>query len=102
MLIAGGIGFFTETRKQGIDVYLALWAIVFPIQTIVAFSESSDDINALIPCLGICFNRLGLSLRERRAASEASFRRRSRWAASAHWSLSRRPGLASAPIGISG
>jgi hypothetical protein len=75
---AGAIGFLTKTRKQGLLVYLGLWAVVFPIQTVVVFSASGSDsnalywvFNALILCLGIGLNRLGSVLRERRRANRA-------------------------------
>jgi hypothetical protein len=73
IVAAGPIGYFTETRKRGLVIYLALWAIVFPIQTVVVHSDNADDIgvlylvlNALILCLGIGLNRLGSVLGERR------------------------------------
>jgi hypothetical protein len=71
---AGPIGFFTQTRNQGLVAYLVLWAIVLPIQTVVVFSDNSKFdplylvVNALILCLGISLNRLGSVLRERRVA----------------------------------
>lgn len=70
---AGPVGYLTKTRKQGLLVYLGLWALVFPIQTVVVHSENADDIqglyfvvNALILGLGIGLNRLGAMLGERR------------------------------------
>jgi hypothetical protein len=71
ILIAGPIGYFTDTRKRGLLVYLALWAIVFPIQTAVVFSDGGNDalywvFNALILGLGVGLNRLGSVLGERR------------------------------------
>jgi hypothetical protein len=75
ILGAGPIGYFTSTRRKGLLIYLCLWAIVFPIQTIVVFSENGSDndawywvVNALILCGGIGLNRLGSILRERRQA----------------------------------
>ena len=75
---AGPVGFLTKTRKQGLLVYLGLWVVVFPIQTVVVFSESGSDssalygvFHALILCLGIGLNRLGSVLRERRRAGRA-------------------------------
>jgi hypothetical protein len=70
ILIAGPIGYFTDTRKRGLLVYLALWAIVFPIQTVVVFSDGGNDalywvFNALILGLGVGLNRLGSVLGER-------------------------------------
>jgi hypothetical protein len=71
---AGTIGFFTRTRRQGLVTYLALWAIVFPIQTTVVFSENGDDnnvfywiVNALILTGGLGLNTLGAYLRARRS-----------------------------------
>ena len=75
VLGAGPIGYVTKTRKGGLIAYLTAWAVVFPIQTFVVFSESGSDknilyfvFNALILCAGIGLNRLGSVLRERRAA----------------------------------
>jgi hypothetical protein len=82
ILLAGPIGYFSRTRKQGILLYLALWAVVFPIQTIVVFSTSSDGsdvlywaFNALILGLGLGLNTFGARLRLRRAAEVARWRR---------------------------
>lgn len=74
VLIAGPSGYFTSTRKRGLLVYLALWAVVFPVQTIVVYSDDSGGVlygvlNALILCVGIGLNRLGSVVRERRRAS---------------------------------
>jgi hypothetical protein len=75
VLVAGPAGYFTQTRRRGLTTYLALWAIVFPIQTVIVFSASdggSDVLywvfNALILCAGIGLNRLGSVLGERRRA----------------------------------
>jgi hypothetical protein len=76
VLIAGPLGYFlpTRTRARGLAVYLGLWAVIFPIQTVVVHAENPDDIeplyfvlNALILCLGIGLNTFGARLRERRA-----------------------------------
>jgi hypothetical protein len=70
---AGPIGFFSPTRRRALTIYLCLWAAVFPIQTIVVFSENGNDnnamywiFNALILGLGIGLNRCGALLAERR------------------------------------
>ena len=74
VLGAGPIGYFTKTRRTGLLFYLAAWAVVFPIQTVVVLNEDSTFdplylvVNALILCGGIGLNRLGSVLRERRAA----------------------------------
>jgi hypothetical protein len=68
ILLAGPLGYFA--RRRGLMLYLTLWAIVFPIQTVVVHSENADDIgvsyfviNAFILGLGIGLNRLGARLR---------------------------------------
>jgi hypothetical protein len=78
---AGPLGYLLGRR--GLAVYLALWAIVFPIQTIVVHSENADDIvasyfvvNALILTLGITLNRLGARLRTRRTPERDDLSRR--------------------------
>jgi hypothetical protein len=70
---AGPIGYFTRSPKRALAIYLALWAVVFPIQTVVVFSSSDDGsdalywvFNALILGLGLGLNRLGWALGERR------------------------------------
>jgi peptidoglycan/LPS O-acetylase OafA/YrhL len=72
VLIAGPLGYFV--RSRALAVYLAVWAVIFPIQTVVVHAENPDDIvvayfviNALILCFGIGMNTLGARLRERRA-----------------------------------
>jgi hypothetical protein len=76
ILFAGPLGYFAKTPKQGLILYLLLWAVIFPIQTIVVFNDSAsgggDDwlywvFNAVILAAGIGLNRLGAKLRERRA-----------------------------------
>jgi len=73
ILGAGPIGFFVSGRRRAVLVYLCLWAVVFPVQTIVVFSENGSDDNAmywvfntLILGLGIALNRGGILLSERR------------------------------------
>ena len=77
VLFAGPLGYFGG--KRGLALYLGLWAIVFPIQTIVVNAENPDDIvvsyfvvNALILALGIGLNRLGARLRTRREQKAVS------------------------------
>lgn len=72
ILVAGPLGYFGGRR--GLALYLGLWAIIFPIQTMVVHAENADDIvasyfviNALILVVGIGLNRLGARLRRRRA-----------------------------------
>lgn len=78
IVVAGPIGYLTETRKRSLVMYLVLWAIVFPIQTVVVVSASGDGsdvlywvFNALILCLGIGLNRLGSVLGGRKRARSA-------------------------------
>jgi hypothetical protein len=75
VLVAGPIGFFVAARRRALLVYLGLWAVVFPIQTVVVFSEDGSDknvfyflVNAAILCGGIALNRGGVLLAERRRA----------------------------------
>jgi hypothetical protein len=77
VVAAGPIGYFTEARKRALVTYLALWAIVFTVQSVVVFSASRDGndtlywvFNALILCLGIGLNRLGSVLGERRRSRQ--------------------------------
>jgi len=73
VLLAGPLGYFTQTRRLGLGLYLVVWAVLFPIQTMVVHSENPDDIvalyfvfNALILAGGIGLNTLGARLRSRR------------------------------------
>jgi len=75
VLIAGPVGYFARTRREGLLCYLGLWTVVFPIQTVVVFSMSDDGndalywvFNALILGLGLGLNTLGARLRQRRTA----------------------------------
>jgi hypothetical protein len=73
ILVAGPVGYLTATRRRGIVIYLAAWAVVFPIQTLVVYSmgDSGSDalywvFNALILTGGLTLNQLGSVLRARR------------------------------------
>ncbi len=75
ILIAGPLGYFVRTRSRmrGLAVYLGVWAVIFPIQTVVVHAENPDDIvaayfviNAVILAGGIALNTFGARLRERR------------------------------------
>jgi peptidoglycan/LPS O-acetylase OafA/YrhL len=79
ILIAGPLGYFVRPRTRALVAYLAIWAIIFPIQTVVVHSENPDDIqplyfvfNALILGLGIGLNSLGARLRSRRIEGSAT------------------------------
>lgn len=73
ILFAGPLGYFCRTRKLGLGLYLLLWAVILPIQTISVHSDNADDINAsyfviniAILGVGVGLNILGARLRERR------------------------------------
>jgi hypothetical protein len=76
IVLAGPLGFFVRSRP--LLAYLVVWAVIFPVQTVVVHSENADDIqplyfvvNALILAGGIGLNTLGARLRRRRAFSAA-------------------------------
>ena len=53
--------------------YLVVWAVIFPVQTLVVHAENADDIqplyfvvNAIILAGGIGLNTLGARIRNRR------------------------------------
>jgi hypothetical protein len=73
ILLAGPLGYLAPTRRLGLVIYLVVWAVVLPIQTIAVHSENPDDINAsypvvngLILAFGVALNRLGAAMGERR------------------------------------
>jgi hypothetical protein len=75
VLVAGPLGYLIPGRARSLWLWLGLWAVVFPIQTVVVFHESGDgsDIlywvfNALILAGGIVLNMAGGRLRSRRDA----------------------------------
>jgi hypothetical protein len=73
IVLAGPLGYLARSRRTGVALYLATWAVIFPIQTVVVHSENPDDIgalyfvfNAAILAGGIALNALGGTLRRRR------------------------------------
>jgi hypothetical protein len=71
ILLAAPLGY---VARRGLAAYLIVWAVIFPVQTIVVHAENPDDIvplyfvfNAIILAGGIGLNRLGARLRTRRA-----------------------------------
>jgi hypothetical protein len=73
IVLAGPLGYFVRSRP--LLAYLVIWAVIFPIQTVIVHSENADDIqplyfvvNALILAGGIGLNRLGARQRRRRMA----------------------------------
>ncbi len=66
ILLAGPLGYLAPTARLALLRYLALWAVLFPIQTAVVHSADPDDIgplyfvlNAVIAGLGIALNQAG-------------------------------------------
>ena len=75
LVLAGPLGFLIRDRRRSLGVWLAVWAVVMPIQTIVVVRSSDDAsdplypvVNAAILALGIGLNVLGARLRARRDA----------------------------------
>jgi hypothetical protein len=71
ILLAGPIGYLVHDRRSSVVTYLALWAAVFPIQTISVSHEGHLVslywvVNALILCLGLAANHQGARLRRAR------------------------------------
>ena len=71
LLAAGPLGYFANSSRQGLVLYLLVWAAIFPIQTLVVYDAGDQSplywvFNALILALGVALNRLG---RRRREAS---------------------------------
>jgi hypothetical protein len=77
VLIAGPLGYFV--RRHSLWIYLGLWAVIFPIQTVVVNAENASDINpsyfvvnAVILALGIGLNRVGYAVAARRRSASAA------------------------------
>jgi hypothetical protein len=77
LLLAGPLGYFARTRRAGLIRYLIVWAVVFPIQTVVVNHENPGDIswsyfvvNAVFLAAGIAINRFS-SARASRAGRTA-------------------------------
>jgi hypothetical protein len=73
ILLAGPLGYLAATRRRGLVLYLLVWAVTMPIQTIAVHNTNPDDINWQYPVVnaailagGIALNRLGAAVRERR------------------------------------
>ncbi len=69
LLVAGPLGYFARTSRQGLVLYLLVWAAIFPIQTMVVYDAGDQGplywvFNALILALGVALNRLGRRRRE--------------------------------------
>ena len=83
LLLAGPIGYLVRDARRALLAYLAVWAVIFPVQTyVVVFAESDPDatfadnllywvFNALILGLGIALNRFGARRRYARSRTIA-------------------------------
>jgi hypothetical protein len=71
ILLAGPLGY---VARRGLLYYLIAWALVFPIQTAVVWSDATGNegpwayfaVNAVILALGIGLNRAGHRIKVRR------------------------------------
>jgi hypothetical protein len=81
ILIAGPLGYVIRDPKRARIIYVALWTLVFPIQTFVVFSTTDATtgdywqyplLNAVILALGIGANHLGARLGARRRLARAA------------------------------
>lgn len=76
LLAAGPIGWFARDRRRALITYLAAWAVVFPVQTVVV-REAGDleplywVFNVPILLLGIGLNVFGGKLAARRGTRRA-------------------------------
>jgi hypothetical protein len=77
IVLAAPLGYFVRSRP--LLAYLVVWAVIFPVQTVVVHAENADDIqpmyfviNAVILAGGIGLNTLGARLRRRRVAAAAA------------------------------
>ena len=73
LLLAGPLGYFLQSRKKGLVIWLLAVAVTLPVQTLWILSDSPDDVNvgywviqALTLAVGLGLNALGARLRERR------------------------------------
>lgn len=94
LLLAGPLGYLVRPPKRALIAYLAVWAAILPVQTVIVLSAEdtfTDTVlywvfNALILALGIGLNRLGA----RRAAGRRDRRRAGSPAAAPRWARRRR------------
>ena len=73
ILLAGPLGYLTPDRRRGLVLYLLVWAVILPIQTVGVHNHNPDDINwqypivnAVILAGGVWLNRLGAGVQARR------------------------------------
>jgi hypothetical protein len=73
ILLAGPLGYLTPDRRRGLVLYLLVWAVILPIQTVAVHNTDPADINwqypvvnAVILAAGVALNQLGAAARARR------------------------------------
>ena len=73
ILLAGPLGYLTPNRRRGLVLYLLVWAVILPIQTVAVHNTDPDDINwqypivnAAILAAGVALNQLGAAVQARR------------------------------------
>ena len=72
VLLAGPLGYFA---RRGLLLYLLVWAVILPVQTVVVFADGNGAfsywvVNAVILAFGVGLNRLGHRLRVRRGKDQ--------------------------------
>lgn len=72
LLLAGPLGYFCQSRKKGLVIWLLALAVLLPIQTILVLPDDDEPIAYLLVqvvtlAVGLGLNALGARLRERRA-----------------------------------
>ena len=76
ILLAFPIGYYARNSRNGLLIYLAVAAVIFPIQTVVVAADDQVDasywpVNVVILAAGIALNRYGHHRRERTGAATA-------------------------------
>ena len=73
ILLGGPLGYLTPDRRRGLVLYLLVWAVILPIQTVAVHNTDPADINwqypvvnAVILAAGVALNQLGAAARARR------------------------------------
>ena len=84
ILLAGPLGYLVRDSRRALIAYLAVWAVIFPVQTsIVLYADNDPDatfadnllywvFNAMILALGIGLNRYAARLAARRRYTRSS------------------------------
>jgi hypothetical protein len=71
-VLAGPLGYLVRDRRRSLGLYLAAWAVIFPLQTVVVRDNGQLEwsywvVSAAILALGVALNHAGRRLRARRA-----------------------------------